>query len=108
MTLTLLPASRNRLDVALLRGVVVRVDLGPELDLLQTGARLLLARFLLTDVSLVLELAVVHDPAHRRIGLRRDLDEVQIELTRLAERLAGVDHPDLLPVGPDQANLGEL
>src|SRR4029077_19220830 len=93
-------------DVPLLRGVVMRVDLRAELDLLQTGARLLLPRFLLTDVSLVLELAVVHDPAHRRIGLRRDLDEVQIELPGLTERFACVHHTDLLAVGSDQANLG--
>ena len=94
--LTLFPAERNRVDVALLRGVVVRVDLGAELDLLQAGPRLLLAGLLLLHVSFVLVLAVVHDPAHRRIGLRRDLDEIQIERPGLAQRVLGVDHADLL------------
>ena len=90
----------------LLRGVVVRVDLGPELDLFQAGPRLLLAGLLLLDVALVLVLAVVHDPAHRRICLRRDLDEIQIELPGLTQRLAGLDDPDLLSVMAHQANLG--
>src|SRR5438093_1137394 len=82
-------------DVPLLRGVVVRVDLRAELDLFQPGARLLLARFLLADISLVLELAVVHDPTHGWISLRRYLNEVQIQLTRLTERFTRVHHADL-------------
>ena len=36
--------------------------------------------------------------------MRRDLNEVQIELTRLAERFARVHYPDLRTVGPDEAN----
>src|SRR5262249_21291543 len=96
--LDLVPGFEEPRDMALLRGVVVRIDLGPELDLLQTGARLLLARLLLTDVPLVLELAVVHDPTHRWIGLRRDFDEVQLELLGLSQRLARVHDADLLAV----------
>ena len=104
--LDLVPPVQEPHDVALLGGVVVLVDLGAELDLLQAGPRLLLAGLLLANVAFVLELAVVHDPAHGRIGLRRDFDEVQIQVTGLAQRLAGVDHPDLLAVGPHQAYLG--
>ena len=74
--------------MALLRGVVVRIDLGTELDLLDLDPRLLLAGLLLADVPLVFVLAVVHDPAHRRIGLRRDLDEIQVQLPGLSERVA--------------------
>src|SRR5215203_1321299 len=91
--------------MALLRGVVMRVDLGSELDLFQAGPRLLLAGLLLLDVSFVLELAVVHAPAHGRIGLWRNLDEIEIERTGPAERVAGLDDPDLLSVMADQADL---
>ena len=93
------------LDVALLRGVVVRVDLGAELDLLDLDPRLLLAGLLLADVAFVLVLAVVHDPAHRRIGLRRDLHEIQVEIPSLSQSVLGGNHPDLLTVGPHQTNL---
>ena len=88
--------------------VVVRIDLGAELDLLQAGAGLLLAGFLLLDVPFVLVLPVVHDPGHGRVGLRSDLDEVQIEILGLTERLAGLDDPDLLSVRAHQADLGDL
>jgi hypothetical protein len=37
--------------------------------------------------------------------LRRDLDEIQIERLGPVQRVAGVHHPDLLPVVPNQANL---
>jgi hypothetical protein len=67
---------------------------------------LLLARLLLTDVSFVLELAVVHDPADRRGGLWSDFDEVQIQLPSLPQRFLGGDHADLCAVGTYQANLG--
>jgi len=93
--LDLVPRLEEPRDVPLLRGVVVRVDLRAELDLFQPGARLLLARFLLADISLVLELAVVHDPTHGWISLRRYLNEVQIQLTRLTERFTRVHHADL-------------
>src|SRR5436190_21099074 len=74
--LHLVPRLEEARDMSLLRGVVVWIDLRAELDLFQPGARLLLARFLLADVSLVLELAVIHDPTHRWIGLRCYLNEV--------------------------------
>jgi hypothetical protein len=38
--------------------------------------------------------------------LRRHLDEIEVELLGLAQRLGRGHDPDLLPVGPDQANLG--
>src|SRR5439155_7773407 len=82
-------------DVALLRGVVVGIDLWPELDLLDLDPGLLAPCFLLPDVALVLVLAVVHDPAHGGLGLRRDLDQVEVELLRAAERVLRRDDPDL-------------
>src|SRR3954454_13007948 len=103
--LHLVPRREEPRDVPLLGGIVVRVDLGAELDLLEAGSRLLLAGLFELHVSFVLVLAVVHDPAHRRIGLRRDLDEIQIERPSLVQRVAGIDHADLLAVRPDEADL---
>src|SRR3954447_23878124 len=101
------PRSRPQepLDVPFLRGVVVRVDLRAELDLLDLDPRLLLAGFLLPDVPLVLELAVVHDPSHGRSRLRGDLHEIQIELLRAPERILRGHDPDLGTVGPDESDL---
>src|SRR4051812_11986882 len=112
----LAPAEHNRhlhprsrleepLDVPLLGGVVVRVDLRPELDLLDLDPRLLLSGFLLTDVPLVLELAVVHDSGHGRSSLRGDLYEIQIELLRAPERILRGHDPDLGAVGSDESDL---
>src|SRR4051812_21948016 len=103
--LDLVPRREEPRDMPFLGGVVVRVDLGAELDLLEAGPRLFLACLFELDVSFVFVLAVVHDPAHRRIGLRRDLDEIQLERPGLAQRVAGIDHADLLAVRPDEANL---
>jgi hypothetical protein len=66
---------------------------------------LLPAGLFLLDVALVPVLAVVHDPAHGRIGLRRDLDEIQIERSGLVQRVAGIDDADLLSIRPNQADL---
>src|SRR5436309_2506422 len=67
---------------------------------------LALPGFLLLHRSLVLELAVVHDPAHGRLGLRGDLDEVQIELLGLAKGFLDPHDSDLRSVRADQAHLG--
>src|SRR5215218_368357 len=58
------------LDVALLRLVVVRVDLGPHLHLFEGHQVLLAPGFLGLDGLLVLELRVVHQLDHRRPGQR--------------------------------------
>jgi hypothetical protein len=68
------------LDMALLGAVVVRVDLRPDLDLLDDRLRLVLARFPGFQGRLVLELAEVHELADRRPRRRRDLDKVEVGL----------------------------
>jgi hypothetical protein len=47
---------------------------------------------------------VVHDPSHRRIRPRRDLDEVEAPLERELEGLLRVGDPDLPPVLVDEAD----
>jgi hypothetical protein len=54
---------------------------------------------------LVLVPAVVHDPAHRRIGVRGDLDEIELLLTGDRERLRQRLDPELLSPGPDEQDL---
>src|SRR5437764_520705 len=56
-------------------------------------------------VLLVLPLAEIQEPAHGRIRLRRDLDEIEIELTGTLECLPGGHHADLLPVVSDEPDL---
>src|SRR5262245_42198890 len=56
---------------------VVLLGLGAELDLLGLYLGSALGLLLLLLRLLVLVLAVIHDPADRREGARRDLDEVE-------------------------------
>src|SRR4030095_7900496 len=93
------------LDVLLLELVVVLVDLGPELDLLDLDHPLVLLGLARSFLLLVLILPEVHDPADGRHRGRRDLDQVESVLTCAGERLRRrhdpelltgfVDHPDL-------------
>jgi large subunit ribosomal protein L35 len=43
---------------------------------------------------------------HGRACLRRDLDEVEVALGRVRERLLGLNDPDLVSVVSDQTDLG--
>src|SRR5450759_4620404 len=76
--LDLVTSLEEPLDMALLGGVVVRVDLRPELDLLDDRVDLVLARFPLLDGFLVLELAEVHELGDRRLCHRGHLDQVEV------------------------------
>ena len=79
--LDLEPSPRKRSTCFILVVVVVAVDLGPELHLLDDDVRRLPPRLLAPLLLLVLVLAVVHDPADRRVGLVGDLDEVEALLS---------------------------
>ena len=93
------------LDVALLGLVVVVGDLRAQLDLADVDLLLVLARLLGLLLLLVLVLRVVEQAADRRARVRRDLDQVEIGLAGDPAGLVGVDDPDLLAVGADQADL---
>ena len=94
-------------DVTLLGLVVVRVDLRPELHLLDDRVHLVAARFTGLLRGLVLELAVVHELADRRPGGRRDLDKIEIGLLGQPERIADGDDADLLTVRTDEPHFGD-
>jgi len=66
--LHLVPRLEELTGVVHLEPVVVTLDLGTHLDLLELRLVLLLLGLALAPVLLVLELAVVHDPADRGAG----------------------------------------
>ncbi len=82
--------------------VVVAVDVGPELDLLDLDHLLTLARLGLLLLFLEPELAVVEDLADRRIGVRRDLDQVQPDFLGGLQSRGGGHDALLLSVLIDQ------
>src|SRR5205823_10343374 len=94
------------LDVALLRPVVMWVDLGPELDLLDDRLGLVLAGLPGLERGLVLELAVVHELADRWPCRGRDLDQVEVGLLGQPERIIQGNDPYLLAVRADEPYLG--
>ncbi len=84
---------------------IALADLGTELHFLDRDVDGLLPRFLGLLAFLVPELAVVHDPAHRWVGHRRHLDEVEVELTGQGECIGQGLDTELAAVGADEANL---
>ncbi len=88
-------------DVALLRLVVVGVDLGTKLHLLDDHVRLVATRLTGLLGVLVLELPVVHELADGRTGHRGDLDEVEVGFLGKAQRVGGGHDADgLAGLGP--------
>ena len=100
--LDLRPLVEEADDVALLGVVVVNADLRPELDLLDLDLGLVLAGELGLLLLLVAVLAVVHHLGDGRIGLRRDLDEVEALRLRVLARLVRRLDPELRPVVVDE------
>src|SRR5215471_3735973 len=104
--LDLVSLPEEPLDVALLRPVIMRVDLGPELDLLDDRLGLVLARLPGLERGLVLELAVVHELGNRWPCRGRDLDQVEVGLLGQPERITQGNDPYLLAVRADEPYLG--
>jgi hypothetical protein len=78
--------------------IVVIVDAGAQLDLLDLDDLLLLARLVAALLLFVFVLAEVEDLADGGIGVGRDFDEVEAGLDGLGERLvAGDDSQHLAP-----------
>src|SRR5215208_5244419 len=92
-------------DVVLLGLVVVGRDLRAQLDLADVHLLLVAPRRLRLLLLLVLVLRVVEHAAHRRPGLGRHLDEVEIALLGITKRLLGVDDSDLVAVFSHEAHL---
>ena len=92
-------------DLADLGVEIAPTDLRLELDFLHRDVHRLLPRLLGLLGFLVAELPVVHDAADRRVGHRRDLDEVEIESTGHAQCVGNRLDPELITVGTDEADL---
>ena len=78
--LTLSPSSKKRLIGAHLHVVVVIVDAGTHLDLFDLDDLLMLAGLGRLLLLLILVFAEVEDLADRRLGVGRDLDEIESRL----------------------------
>src|SRR5882672_1545227 len=101
-----LVAVRQELDqVPKLDLVVALFGSGPEFDFLDLDLFLLPTSGLRLLVLLEHELAIVHDPADRRFGSRRDFDEVQPGGFGATQRLVSRHDADLFTVRTDDANL---
>src|SRR5262249_15762780 len=94
--LDLVALPKEPLDVAFLGAVVVRVDLRPDLDLLDDRLRLVLARLPGLEGRLVLVLTEVHELGDRRPSRRRDLDEVEVGFLSEPESVGDRYDSDLL------------
>ncbi|BBX44652.1 hypothetical protein GCM10009641_56310 [Mycobacterium cookii] len=81
------------------------VDLGPQLLLFDDGLLLVLAGLALLLRRLVLELAVVHDLADRRFGVRGNFDKVEIGIRGDAKGVFDTHNAYLLTPWSDQADL---
>ncbi|GAA1329932.1 hypothetical protein GCM10028787_00250 [Brachybacterium horti] len=84
------------------------VDLQAHPDFLLDGVGLVLPRLAGLHVGFVLELAVIHEPRNRRIGALGDLHQIQIGFLGESQGVLDADDPDLLAVGADQEDLGDL
>src|SRR5262249_13298941 len=80
-------------------------DLGSELDFLDRDRGLVFPSELGLLLLLVLVLRVVHHPADGRLRVGRHLDQVEVLVPCVLERLVSALDADLLPVCADQAHL---
>ena len=80
------------------RLIIMRIDVQPNLDLLQLGGVVMLARLAIPFFLLVLELAEINDAADRRGRVGRHLDQIKTALLRGRQRLAGGHYPELFSV----------
>jgi hypothetical protein len=90
--------------VAHLDVVVAGIRIGPELDLFDLDDLLLLARFALAFLLFVFELAKIHDLANRRIGVRRNLNQIETGFVGHFHGSGRGHHTDVFAVGADQAD----
>ncbi|GAA3526795.1 hypothetical protein GCM10022196_03630 [Aeromicrobium flavum] len=83
------------------------VDLRAELHLLDDRVRLVASGLASLLRRFVLELAEVHETAHGRPLLGRDLDEVEIGFGSQAHGIFDTNDADLFTAGSDKTDLGD-
>ena len=103
--LDLVTFAEELLNLLRLRRVVVNVDFRSVLHFLDDDVGRLLTRFLASLLLLVLVAPEVHDLADRRLGVRSNLDQIQLRLARKRQGLREGSHAELLAVFGDQQDL---
>ena len=103
--LDLVPFTEELTDLAGLGVEVTAADLRAVLHLLDDDCLRLLPGLLVPLALLVHPLGVVEDLAHRRTGHRRDLDQVEFELSGQLEGFGQRLDAELRPVGTYQTYL---
>ena len=91
-------------DVTLLGLVIAHIDLGSELHFLDFDLGLVLTSLLGLHGLLVLELAVIHDLANRRIRVGSDLHQVKVLVIGDALRITCVEQTELRSIDADKTN----
>ncbi|MNS91988.1 hypothetical protein D3C72_1261020 [compost metagenome] len=91
-------------DVAHLDVVVAIVGTGPELDFLDLDDLLLRLRLGCLLLLVVLELSVLDQAAHGRIGRSNDLHQIHVSLTRKAQGFGKAHDTQWLVFRADQAD----
>ncbi|HYI25288.1 MAG TPA: hypothetical protein VD767_07755 [Thermomicrobiales bacterium] len=103
--LDLVAAIKELRSLATLGLKVGLADLRLDPYFLEPDDVLVLPRLTFLPTLLVPELAVVHQPAHRRRRVWRHLNQIEPSFTRHVERLTGRDDPDLLTFFVNQSYL---
>ena len=93
--------------MALLDAEVMIVDLQSEADFLQLRVRLIAASIAGLLGGFVLVLAVIHELCDGRLGVRRNLNQVEPGLFGQTQRVLDSDDADLFTSGSHEANLGD-
>ena len=92
--------------IAHLDVIVMRIGVGPELDLFDLDDLLLPTSFAFAFLLLVLELAKIHDFADRRVRVGRNFNQIKAHVGGHLHRFGGMNYPDVFTFGTNQANLG--
>src|SRR5207248_11409782 len=85
--------------------VIMGVGAGAKLNFLDRDDYLLLFRLVCFLLRFILKLSEVDDLANRRLGVRRDLNQVHAFFARSANCFASLHHAELLAIVTDDAHL---
>src|SRR5918992_1788713 len=103
--LRFIPLLEEPPDLTALHLVIVLLGLGAHPYFFDLDAVLFLLGLTPTFVLLIAEFAVIDDLAHRRIGIRRHLDEVELACGRHRQRLVHRDNTQMFPIRSDHPYL---
>jgi hypothetical protein len=84
--------------------VIMGIGSGTELDFLDLDDLLFLAGFGFALLGFVFELAEIHDLADRRLGVRRNLDQIETGFFGHCHCAGGGHHTDIFAISPDETD----